>query len=68
LQRERRLAREKQFAGFRYRQDAEVWEMFHSIWPSRSGGKDFEVIGRVFLSDLSSRDRGCHTPTQAGHF
>jgi hypothetical protein len=41
LQRERRLAREKQFAGFRYRQDPEVWETFHSIWPSRSGGKDF---------------------------
>jgi hypothetical protein len=41
LQRERRSVREQRLASFMYHQDPEVWEVFHSIWPSRSGGKDF---------------------------
>jgi hypothetical protein len=43
LQRERRLALEEQFDMFfsGRRQDHGVWEVFHSIWPSRDGSKDF---------------------------
>jgi hypothetical protein len=43
LQRERRLALEKQFDIFfsSHRQDPGVWEVFHSIWPPREGSKDF---------------------------